>query len=168
MVRPSKPAAEVETIREGIRKLREESKKLQSALVPQAIALQRVEHHVERMAARAREPMQVHYYAGAKECADPLILIGETREQVADFVAWIDPERLKASLKAEVAAIYSGDAQEIDDEKRTQRLIEIESEIFMLGKREELAIVAAESEGILINRREDADPKAILAVAMEH
>lgn len=165
MVKPS--AAEVKTIREGIRKLREESKQLRSAFVPKAIASQRVEDHVERMAARAREPMQLHYYVGVDESVEPLILIGETREQIVDLIAWLDPEKLKASLKAEVASIYSKGVHEIDDEKRAKRLAEIESEIFILGKREELAIVAAESAGILINRREDADPKAILAAAME-
>jgi hypothetical protein len=160
-----KLAGEVESIRAQIAALKEQRTKLRSAFVPKSVALSRVDDHVERLAERGRQS-QLGYYA-SPDGNDPLILVGETREDFAALIAWLDPGKLKARLRADVTKLYAGIDDEVGDDERNARLSEISAELFELEKREEIAIVTAERAGILINRRHDVDARAIVAAAME-
>jgi hypothetical protein len=157
-----KLAGEVESIRAQIAELKEQRTKLRSAFVPKSVALSRVDDHVDRLAERGRQS-QLGYYA-SPDGDDPLILVGE---DFAAFIAWLDPGKLKARLRADVTKLYAGIDDEVGDDERNARLSEISAELFELEKREEIAIVTAERAGILINRRHDVDARAIVAAAME-
>jgi hypothetical protein len=157
-------AAEVESIRAQVASLKKERTKLRSAFVPKNIALSRVDDHVDRLAERGRQS-QLGYYA-SPDGGDPMILVGETREDFTGFIAWLDPAKLKARLRADVTKLYAG-IDEVGDDERNARLSQITAELFELEKREEVAIVTAERAGIPINRRHDVDAKAIVAAAME-
>jgi hypothetical protein len=159
-----KELVEVESIRAQIAELKEQRTKLRSAFVPKSVALSRVDDHVDRLAERGRQS-QLGYYA-SPDGDDPLILVGETREDFAAFIAWLDPAKLKARLRADVTKLYAG-IDVVGDDERNARLSEISAELFELEKREEIAIVTAERAGILINRRHDVDARAIVAAAME-
>lgn len=165
MNKPTDHHARVEALRDQIAEIRDQIESAVDACVPVADALARVDEYVNAAARRA--------YAGnaagrfEQQRYHPPALMDEqgalSQRQAFEFIAWVDPETLRKRLHAEVKARYEqrGDTG-ITDKERRERTVKLTAQLFELECEEERAICNAETVGVWINRRTDADPRAIL------
>ena len=79
------------------------------------------------------------------------------------LMAWLHPEAMVAALEAEIDAV-ADDGQAIGADEREARLAQIAAEKLQAERREEATIMAASAAGTTLERRPDADPRAVLAV----
>ncbi len=88
------------------------------------------------------------------------------RVKVPDFalLAWLAKDELIERLEGEVDE-RSDDEHALSDEDRAARLAAIEAECLAVGRDEEHFIEAAAREGFSVQRRPDADPRAVLALS---
>jgi hypothetical protein len=69
-----------------------------------------------------------------------------------------------AALEAEIDAVAS-DQQAIPAQERADRLAQIAADRLACERREEAVIEAAAEAGTVLERRPDADPRAVLTIA---
>jgi hypothetical protein len=83
-------------------------------------------------------------------------------------LAWLDPERMRARLRAEVDALYGRFAKTntpiLSADERVQTIQSLRDDILQCERNEENAIAVAEEMSLFIPRREDADPLAVLSI----
>jgi len=87
----------------------------------------------------------------------------------AALTAWINADALLSRLFAEIDA--AAPANGLGDDERASRIGALDEERLALERQEEALIERAEAEGVLIERRPDADPRAALmieVVEVEH
>jgi hypothetical protein len=78
-------------------------------------------------------------------------------------LAWLHRDALVAKVEAEVD-ILADDRQALDDATRGFREDELLAQILDIQRTEEALIEQAEAAGVFIQRRPDADPRAVLGV----
>ncbi len=83
------------------------------------------------------------------------------RADLAGLFAWLMGDELKSRLDPVIDRLADGG---ITEAERADRLKEIDNKARMLEVREEQVISEAESAGMTIARREDADPRVVLEV----
>lgn len=79
-------------------------------------------------------------------------------------LAWLFEEQLIAKVEAEIDAI-ADDSEALGPEERAKRLSELSAEILRHERIEEQLIERAAESNIVIPRRRDADPRAVLGLA---
>ena len=80
------------------------------------------------------------------------------------FAAWHDAKALIARICKDVEAAHSNDAMAIDSATRTTRLVVLEADLLAAERQEETIVCRAEAVGLRVERRKDADARAILGV----
>ncbi len=165
MNKPIDFRAVVDSLRTEITNVREQIETAAEACVPLSEALTRADEYIDTAACLAHannatgafEQQQYHQPA-LMEVYGSL-----NQRQVFEFVAWVDPEAVRSRLHAAIKARYEqrGDTG-ITGKELSERTVKLTAQLFELECEEERAICNAETVGVWINRRTDADPRAIL------
>jgi hypothetical protein len=147
----------LESIRDKITGLKDQRKLVEKQYVDKATALARVDVWTDVMVERARRYLpSVASFAGN----NPHFRPPETDFDavVALALAPVIQERMRSQIEE-----FYGEEAGIPDAERKQLLSDADREILDLEMAEESIIRHAEGAGISINRRADADPRAVLA-----
>lgn len=83
-------------------------------------------------------------------------------EYALNLIAWLDGDRLKKKLFAGIDAFYKDHQGAVDGDDTVASAPKLRKRLFELEVEEERLIQTAESQGLVIHRRADADPEAIL------
>lgn len=122
---------------------------------------------VERLAARAR-PNVLATIEGARDPVFPKpLLIHALAEDLVDPLAlscWLHKDTMIAALNREINEA-ADDSEALTDAQRAVRIASARAELLKAEREEEAAIEYAESIGIQVIRRVDADPRAVLGLA---
>lgn len=158
----------VEALRLQIEEVRSQIEFAGEACVPLADALVRADEYVDTAARSAFANHAVGAFEQQRYHPPALMDVQGTpsQRQVFEFIAWVDPEALRARLHAVIKARYDQRGEVcITAKERRETIAKLTSNLFDLECEEELAICRAEAAGVWINRRADADPRAILEAA---
>lgn len=175
------PAAALDRLRLRLRELGADEHRVRSAPFPSSYAKTRMRAMVEQ---RMQEPDLTGLIEHDAEIRWPMTrldmplvavgqnqspVIGSSAGEVIDILAvlaWLDPARLVAKLSAEIDAVADDEAA-MTHEQRQVKLAEIEADRIAL-EREECAVIRhMQAQGMAIEYRADADPKAVLSVELE-
>ena len=151
--------ARIETLRAKIDAAKARRREVECAPLPRAEAIAMIRANIEKAAAEWRAGFSL-----APVRAYPPYAIGALRLDTVP-PAVITPDLLEKAL---IAALDASPRQFADGPPARERpaaLAAIDAEILALEIDEERAICEAEAIGQQIDRRPDADPRAVLAVA---
>ena len=79
------------------------------------------------------------------------------------LLAWLHTDTMVAALEREIDAV-ADDGQAIGADERAKRLAQIAKDKLAAERREEAVITAAAQAGTALERRPDADPRAVLGI----
>lgn len=167
----SDPQKAVSQLRQRLADLQTERWELSSALYPMTDALSVMRAEITRLAALGRP--DVGPCLAAKQppiwpMARVLDIAGlPTLTQFGDGLAllcWLHKDALIDRLSQEITAL-ADDRSALTDHQRKSRDAEIAAEILRLEREEEALVEAAQNNSILIQRRSDCSPVAVLALA---
>jgi hypothetical protein len=88
-----------------------------------------------------------------------------TRDELARYLAWLDPAAMTKRLEEEIDALRVENP--IASEQKAARTAELTARIADLEIQEECLIVAAASQGVEVLRRPTASPAAVLGVVIK-
>jgi hypothetical protein len=88
-----------------------------------------------------------------------------TQQDIGAHLAWLDPSSFLARLCAQIDAAPKP-LFAISAKQRAERLVTLDAELLALEFDEEAIITKSESEGPILERRPQADPRAILGVSI--
>lgn len=153
-------ARKLETIRSKIADLQAEIEPLEEDRRTREEAADRIDRWVDGEAERINaRPIIVGAAIGgramtASDCSRD--------EYPITWLAWLDPEALKARLRGELDQIAPDVCSDLPSNERHKLLKEKRAELAKLEAEEEAAIEELEKAGDVIPRRRDADPATIL------
>lgn len=150
----TKVASEVARIRDRIAAKKNELFALEQAKVPRDIADRAADNSIEWHAERGR--------ISVASFADGHGLLSQVEKiRGFDLLCWISPDLVRKRFSDELDRFYEG-VVAMDAASISKRRAALEAELFDLEVAEERLIAQAEEAGQRINRRGDADPRAIL------
>lgn len=167
-----------ETLRDAIsnrrRRLREfaaDREAVGRAPVPSAMAKQLVRKQLDELAAEGRPDVFGLIERGVGKLEWPMVpelpstieLPRIMRVHSAALVAWALGPALVAAIEREIDEI-ADDERALSAEQRRARLDEIAADMLAVEREEEALIEMAEAEGLVVHRRSDADPRAVLGL----
>ena len=170
----AKPASaeELFRLRQSIVATREELDGLDSSLLPRADALAGLERWITSSAEAFERDLwpRISPLFSADTNEKPSIGRFEVHAfedlQNVDFsnmLCWLLGNELKTKIAAAVADLPLADGDAIPAEDRQRVRLELERKVRELELREERLIRQAEAQGIILERRGDADPAVVLA-----
>jgi hypothetical protein len=149
-------------VRTKIVRLKAERRSIATAPIPLDAALTRVRSAIDR-AAGNRRPVSLRPFMAAGETPG-LDLAAELQRDATAALCWLLGDRLAALLEHDLRAAYAGpDAAPMPEGGRVQALARLDRDIAAAELEEERLIRLAEDAGVSIERRDDADPAAVLA-----
>ncbi len=165
---------EVAKLREAITATREELSGLDSRLLPKADALARLNAWIDDTAQTFESGMwfQVNALFAADARPSTSLGLAVVREHVedgfeaADFsglLCWLFGAELRARVTAAIQDLPLVDGDAVPAEDRHRVRMELERRLRDAELREERLIRGAEAQGIILERRGDADPSVVLA-----
>lgn len=80
------------------------------------------------------------------------------------LLAWVLPKQLSQRLQEEAQSL-SDDENALSDEQRAQHLKQIDDDALAIEREEESLIMKGEAESVTIQRRSNADPRAVLMLS---
>lgn len=149
--------AEVEKLRKKIDVLKQKIEDAQEMRAPVETAYQRADQFVDSL---AEEGVISGGIFDGKGWAYPNL---ETPRKVLELIAWVDPEKVKQRLRSAIDDHYREYTGNIDTPEAHASIKADKEALFKLEIDEERLIQAAEAEGMPMNRRRDANPRAVLA-----
>lgn len=153
----------VEDVRRQIGELNDRAADIRATPVPREEAIRRLDRNIGESVADARG-----LFAGSLIDNDPRVGnrdFGDMKvseKSFRNFMLAISRKELRAFLVERIDASYAS-RPGMSDETRRQALAEIDADRLKLELAAEAAIRQAETVGIVIARRRDADPRAVLA-----
>jgi hypothetical protein len=88
-----------------------------------------------------------------------------TQQDIGAVLAWLDPAGLLARLHEDIEATHKP-AFPMTSKARAEKLAALEIELLVLEFEDEAIVEASEAEGPIVQRRPDADPRAVLAITI--
>lgn len=159
---PTNPRGHVLAIRATIAGRKLERDDLQSALVPHAELKDRIAAYVERMADAA----DITCRSLAEQGRIVGIFAGEglpsSRDNTLGLLCWLEPDRMRERMFADAVEHYRDTTLALSVADIRKRDAALTAEILDLEIEEERAIAKASAMGVEVNRRIDADPRAVL------
>lgn len=155
----------IEGIREAIRALESERERERGAAVPLAEAVEAVDQLIGRLAAHAQHASLSTVIAAA-ELGRVASVDLHSRQVGASFGFIVDALRpalrdcLIAALEERYAELQPG----LPRDARAERLAELDHQILDLSRQEEQLVNELAESGLAIDRRGDADPRAVLGL----
>lgn len=160
--------AAVERIRKQLSACDDEWARLETIPLPASELKARITAEVDAIAALGKPQIQNQdrFGDGVSGLA-PALRLRRTGEMIVSdapspFLCWLRRSEIIERLHAEVDALDQADA--MSDDQRDQAFSRLLDQKLALAFSEESLIVAAAAEGTTIQRRRDADPRAILEV----
>lgn len=149
----------IDALRAQISDLKGRREQLQSAPVPKAEALRRMDDYLAGLSARAEIFLNASAFMERGErYRAPALLSSNIGEVAIGFLVPAIRDRLTVQIGEKYA---SGDGPAAETHR--QMLAKLDAEILELEFAEESLVRAAEAAGMEILRRHDADPRAVLA-----
>ena len=159
-------------VRDDLAKIDADAHSVRTAPMPSEEAKGAARQHVAELAERARPdvrglvefgrgiewPRQTLQNAGGAGIAN--VHIPDAR----GLMAWLHMDEMIAALEVEIDAV-ADDGQAIPAAEREARLEQIAKDKLHAERREEAVIEAAADAGTALERRPDADPRAVLGIA---
>lgn len=99
---------------------------------------------------------------GCRNERDPDAGITTQRADLTGLLVWLVGDVVRERLEPVIAQLGDGG---INNTERVERLAELDSKLLGFERQEEALIVEAETAGMRIVRRPDADPRVVLEVA---
>lgn len=156
----------ISRIRERIDHLREEDKTITPTAIPIDRAIGRAHAWIDQVRSIVNGDHVLKAFAsGLPPNNDAILNYCNNDQKFFAFALWLDADRAKKKIESGIRELYKREGFKTDDPG--QRPSEIAAEIFQLEINEERRIAALGDSGILISRRSDANPEAILAAAIE-
>jgi hypothetical protein len=163
------PREAIEAARREIEMLNDRVAKIEHAPFPLSEAVERVELAVDALAANGAPDLD-GILAGGNEIGWPTDyrLLGEGGISIHDtpaFIAWLDPLALKRRVVSELEEAHGDDeAAAIARADRPKMIADVRERLLAVERAEEAAITELEDTGIEFDRRESADPRAVLSI----
>ena len=163
------PRAAVEKARRRVEELRVEIARTEAAPVPSGVAKARAVAEIDALAARGA-PDVLGLVEGAEGVRWPRTAAhgrGGATVAVVDtlgLAAFLHADALKAAVVAEIDR-RADDEAALSDEQRATRLADLATAQLAMERQEEAAVEAAAAAGFTVERRPDADPRAVLGLA---
>lgn len=155
---------EVERLRRKIRATQVEVEDLELGRRTLGEAKQRIGDWVDREAARVNS-FQLVASATVDGPLETAAFHQHAGESLAGYLCWLDPERMKQQLSAELEAHADELCSDTPAKDRAVALKKAQTELAKLEREEERLIVEAQTAGISIERRPDVTPEVILEIA---
>jgi hypothetical protein len=155
------------TLTERVRTLQAELSQARTAPLPLPEAIARAKQAVTA-AASALPPFDLSGFISA-DLPPRINLTTLLQSMPTQLLASLIPDALVAHLEAQLRAAYAAapadapGAKPMTEAQRRKRIAELQEELLQAELQEERAIRAREMEGFDVDRREDADPRAVLA-----
>ncbi|QCL72138.1 MULTISPECIES: hypothetical protein [Agrobacterium] len=148
----------LENIRSQVEDLKAERDAIERMPVDEATAHRRAEMWVSSAVTHAMERAP----SPSRFATDP----GRWRlpgfDVLADALVAYQGDVLASAMKQEISEIYQSE-KGLTDAERAKRLADLDQSLLNAELSEEALIREAETSGITVNRRADADPRAVLA-----
>jgi hypothetical protein len=137
---------------------------VRNAILPKAAAMECISAQLDEIAERGRPDLApVVERRGAKIGWRTGYMSGET--SAFEVFVWLNRDELLARFKREIDARWNA-ASALTDKERAAAIDKLTGELFEAERYEEALIRAAAVRGVRIARRGDADPAAVLGVAI--
>jgi len=158
-------------VREELANVDADAHAVRTAPLPAAEAKDAARRHVEGLAERARPDVRglVEFGRPIEWPIYPLREAGGAGPAKANLpdaralLAWLHPDQMLAALESEIDAV-ADDAQAISADEREALLARIPAKKLRAERLEEAIITAAAHAGTVLERRPDADPRAVLGI----
>jgi hypothetical protein len=163
---PSNFVAEVEATRLRLGEMQEEFERIKALPIPVAEAKRLVHQQVLAAAERGRPNVDLVING----TGDGLVHWATNylgRELFHEFACWQDPDRMTAALHQEIDRRMEGRAAGISDTDKADKLAQLSRDMLLVERTEETLIELAFATGIIIARRADANPLAVLGIEIE-
>lgn len=175
--------AAVERLRHRLRELAADAHRVESAPWPAALAKARVREEIHAIARRGQPDVAPAVEAGAGiawpkilqrmevrafAVADGAHVHGLAHEEVVDGTAllmWAHADQIIRKVELEIDAL-ADDANALAPEARARRLSEIAADRLVVERQECELIRRLQADGTQVEYREDADPRALLAIEL--
>lgn len=168
----------VARVRKHCEKLREDAQAVADAPIHSSVAKQMARTKIEALAERGRPNTLISIEAG-RPFEFPTVIAGGGAvavegkmvslpfHRVTDtesMFCWLHRDQLSAAIEAEIDE-NSDDASALSDETRAKKSAQCKAQILECERIEEALIETAADQGVVIARRPDADPRAVLGLA---
>jgi hypothetical protein len=154
---------EVEAVRDELAAMKQRAAGHASPKGPRAVAEERAAAMVDELA-RSSLAAKVGFNLTLREFSGAEFFDTSSNvREVPRFMAWLDPEKFKARLREDIAKHYKRGDDGMTAEAAAAEHDKIKKILFDLEVKEDRLIRKARAAGIVIDRRLDADPAAILA-----
>lgn len=160
------PSKVLSKTREAIAELKADRHKVRSSPYPSSVAKAHVKSLIDELAARGRPSVaallenvrHIEWKSAASMRWEYGNLIEGSVVAGVQLVAWLERDRLLAALYAEIDEM-ADDKNALTEEERTTELARIEAQALELERIEEHLV-----EELGVDRRPDADPRAVLHI----
>jgi hypothetical protein len=153
-------AKQLDSTRNKIAALQSQLAGLQSAPLPKAEALARVDAAVDRL--RDNGDRYRPHPTGAVFAWPEHGAVRFDPNRIGEVLAWMFPDAMRDALQREVAAFYTAHGSDgTAPADLEQQRAKVARELFEHELHEERLITEAEAAGFRFDRRPDADPRAI-------
>ncbi|HVQ69768.1 MAG TPA: hypothetical protein VMT08_19930 [Bradyrhizobium sp.] len=159
-------AATAMRIRLKISTLSSERSRVAACSVPMADLKKAAEQHVAELCKRGKPKIAFGHGRDFRVIFDATI-DGQfsVRHDIGAALAWLDRKTFLQRLVEEIEALPKP-ALALSAKERADRLAALDAELLALEFEEEACIEASEVEGPVLQRRPDADPRAVLGVTV--
>jgi hypothetical protein len=158
-------AETVEETRSQINTLKQHIRAVQTTPLPKADLKASAALLVQQLAQRSRPKVSAGRDGIAVAFTDPHADTIAHHHDIANMLAWLDPDALTRALEREIDAMPE-QQQPMPKAEQENRVAELAANLLELERAEESLIDAALAEGVDIMRRADADPRAVLGIAV--
>ena len=164
------PAETVSKARDQIAALRQQLLDIETAPYPREEILAAMEVQIRAFAAAGAPDLDMLIAAGGNiGWPEQQHLVGAAGSvfivNVPALVAWLSPEALIKKLSKEIEDAADDDGEAVPRAERPKRIRAIRDELLTVERIEETGIEDAAKGGAEIERRSDADPRAVLGLA---
>ena len=150
------------SVRAKVARLKAERRNVATAPIPFADALARVRSAIDK-AAGTRRAVGLRPFMAPGETPG-LDLAGEMERDATATLCWLWGDRLAELIEQDLRAVYARpEAASMPEGGRVAALARLDRDIAAAEIEEERLIRQAEAAGVTVDRREDADPAAVLA-----
>lgn len=158
-------AGELDAIREQIKRMRDERLTVERAPLPRAEAIANLERELATLNNSFKPEIGSFLYGEGTVAA---VFVGKDRGAELKIgpalLAWLAGPALGEKLKAEINRFYATEPLALSPAERAARLAAIDTKILGFEFEEEDLIAEAESLGLELDRRLDANPAVVLNV----
>jgi hypothetical protein len=164
----SSPREAIDAARREIEALTNRIAEIESAPFPMSEGIAKIEAAVDALAVNGAPELD-GILAGGREIIWPtdIRLMGEGAMSIPDvpaLIAWLDPLALKRRLVGELEEAVGDDKNAIPRSDRPKMVADVRERLLAVERIEEAAISELEETGVEFERREGADPRAVLSV----